>query len=335
MTQALIVTSETDLHADVVIEKLNSSRVKPIRLNTETFIKQSQYCFSWDANGELQQQSLFFADSLRSAKDVKVIWWRKPRHYNIAPEVTDLNAHKYCLDETKSLIQSLPGLFPHASWVNNLYALKLPARRINQIPIAKELGITIPPTIVTNQYEQLVDFVSFYKDCIIKPMDFSGFLHENVQYACYTSQINLKTIENFKNSIHLAPVFVQKRIRKKAEYRVTLIGEKSFVCRIETNHLNDDQVDQDWRIIEPDKLVHKIDILPEEFIRKLHLILDNLKLNFGAFDIILGEDDCLYFIELNPNGQWYWIELLTGLPMVNAMVDLIENLAFKEIYSIT
>jgi glutathione synthase/RimK-type ligase-like ATP-grasp enzyme len=54
-------------------------------------------------------------------------------------------------------------------------------------------------------------------------------------------------------------------------------------------------------------------------------------LNFGAFDIIRDDDDQLYFIELNPNGQWYWIELLTGLPMVQAMVELLEQLADRYI----
>ena len=56
-------------------------------------------------------------------------------------------------------------------------------------------------------------------------------------------------------------------------------------------------------------------------------MLDEFGLNFGAFDIIRDEDDTLYFIELNPNGQWYWIEILTKMAMVRAMLELIEDLA--------
>jgi glutathione synthase/RimK-type ligase-like ATP-grasp enzyme len=58
-------------------------------------------------------------------------------------------------------------------------------------------------------------------------------------------------------------------------------------------------------------------------------MLDKFGLNFGAFDIIPDEDDTLYFIELNPNGQWYWIEIITKMPMVRAMVELLENLALQ------
>jgi glutathione synthase/RimK-type ligase-like ATP-grasp enzyme len=72
---------------------------------------------------------------------------------------------------------------------------------------------------------------------------------------------------------------------------------------------------------------HVPDTLPDEYIQKLRGMLDIFGLNFGAFDIIRDDDDRLYFIELNPNGQWYWIEIFTGMPMVKAMVELITDLA--------
>jgi len=85
----------------------------------------------------------------------------------------------------------------------------------------------------------------------------------------------------------------------------------------------------DWGVTEPDKLVHVPDNLPIDYLNKLHQMLDKFGLNFGAFDIIPDEDDTLYFIELNPNGQWYWSEIITKMPMVRAMVELLENLALQ------
>jgi hypothetical protein len=71
----------------------------------------------------------------------------------------------------------------------------------------------------------------------------------------------------------------------------------------------------DWRVTEPDQLVHVPDKLPIEYLNKLYQMLDELGLNFGTFDIIRDEDDTLYFIKLNPNGQLYWIEIITKMPM--------------------
>ncbi|NEQ69806.1 MAG: hypothetical protein F6K21_30805 [Symploca sp. SIO2D2] len=330
MTNILIVTSESDIHADVVIKELQQSTVKPIRLNSESFIQKSQYCYEWEASGNLSQSWLSFADSLREVEDVAVIWWRKPDDYLVSPEVQDDWAVKYCQEETKSLIHSLSGLYPKAKWVNNYYNMRLPANRINQIPIAQKLEITIPPTIVTNSYKAACSFVSQQGSCIIKSMRYSGFLHDSKQYACYTRPIDVETLEEFRESIELAPVFIQKRIAKKAEYRVTIIGEHHFVCRIDAEHTNDSDVTLDWRVTEPEKLVHVPDKLPLDYLNKLSKMLEEFDLQFGAFDIIRDDDNTLYFIELNPNGQWYWIEILTKMPMVRAMVELIENLALQD-----
>jgi hypothetical protein len=327
--QLLIVTSESDVHADFLIKELSTTKsiIEPVRLNTESFIQKSQYYWAWDALGNVYNQSLFFQDSLREAKEIKVIWWRKPEIYYPYPEVEDEWAVKYSEDETKSLIFSLPGLYPNAMWVNNYYNLRLPSQRINQIPIAKQLGILVPPTLVTNCYEPALDFLKHYGNCIIKPMNYSGFLHKDKQYGCYTHTLDIETLNVLRESIHLAPVFLQKRIPKKAEYRVTLIGDKSFVCRIESKHLDDLDVALDWRITEPERLIHVPDTLPDFYLSKLHQMLKILGLHFGAFDVICDDNDELYLIELNPNGQWYWIEALTGMPMAKAMVELIEKLA--------
>lgn len=325
--QVLIVTSESDIHADAVIQALSNSFVEPVRLNSESFIREASYSYTWHNTGVAYEKLLSFNDSLRTAETVKVIWWRKPIDFDPPEQLTNEWAIKYSQDETKSLIYSLPGLYPDAKWVNSYYNLRLPSQRINQIPIAQKLGLAIPPTIVTNNYKSALDFVAFHADCIVKPMVFSGFMHEDKQYACFTRRIDINTLNQLQESIVLAPLFVQKRISKKAEYRVTVIGDQHFVCRIDVDKSGDQDVRLDWRVTDPSKLAHTPDELPDAYIQKLHKMLKLFGLNFGAFDIILGWDDILYFIELNPNGQWYWVELLTGLPMVKAMVSVIEKLA--------
>ncbi|MEG4918796.1 MvdC/MvdD family ATP grasp protein [Microcoleus sp. B7-D4] len=118
MTDLLIVTSETDIHADVVINQLQKSNIRAIRLNSESFIQKSKYAYSWQASGNPTQSFLSFEDSLREVQDVGVIWWRKPEDYQVFPEVDDAWAIKYCQEETESLMYSLSGLYPKARWVN-------------------------------------------------------------------------------------------------------------------------------------------------------------------------------------------------------------------------
>ncbi len=224
MTDLLIVTSETDIHADVVIEELQKSNIRAIRLNSESFIQKSQYFYEWQASGHPIKSFLSFEDSLREVEEVGVIWWLKPEKYQVFPEVNDPFGFKYCQQETESLIDSIYGLYPKARWVNYYSTMRFLSNRINQIPTVHKLGITIPPTLVTNSYDAAGNFVREQGKCLVKPMRYSGFLHDKKQYACYTNPIDLETLEDFRYSIRLAPVFIQKRIQKKAEYCVTLIG---------------------------------------------------------------------------------------------------------------
>jgi glutathione synthase/RimK-type ligase-like ATP-grasp enzyme len=46
-------------------------------------------------------------------------------------------------------------------------------------------------------------------------------------------------------------------------------------------------------------------------------------LSYGAIDMILTPDGRYVFLEINPNGQYYWIEQMTGLPISDAVCDLL------------
>jgi glutathione synthase/RimK-type ligase-like ATP-grasp enzyme len=50
------------------------------------------------------------------------------------------------------------------------------------------------------------------------------------------------------------------------------------------------------------------------------------RLFYGAVDLILAEDGTYVFLELNPFGQWAWIQDLCGLPIAEAHCQLFRLL---------
>lgn len=42
---------------------------------------------------------------------------------------------------------------------------------------------------------------------------------------------------------------------------------------------------------------------------------------FGVLDFLVTPAGEWYFLEINPNGQWAWIEQETGLPISSAIAD--------------
>jgi hypothetical protein len=51
--------------------------------------------------------------------------------------------------------------------------------------------------------------------------------------------------------------------------------------------------------------------------------MDSFGINFASPDMILTPEGEFVFLELNPNGQWLWLEAELGLPLISSMADLL------------
>ena len=65
--------------------------------------------------------------------------------------------------------------------------------------------------------------------------------------------------------------------------------------------------------------------ITDEFSRNCVKLVKSLGLEYGAIDFILDKDNRPVFLEVNPTGDWYWIERKVRLPITRAMVDLIAS----------
>lgn len=103
-----------------------------------------------------------------------------------------------------------------------------------------------------------------------------------------------------------------------------MVGDKVFACEIHSQE-NQRTID-DWRHYNFDDLKdvkHLVHKLPSEVQDKCIRMADHFGLNFATFDLVLTPDGKYVFLEMNPNGQWLWIEDLTGLPISEAITDLL------------
>jgi glutathione synthase/RimK-type ligase-like ATP-grasp enzyme len=60
-------------------------------------------------------------------------------------------------------------------------------------------------------------------------------------------------------------------------------------------------------------------------IKKCKAFLYQLDLNFGCFDFIVDENENVFFLECNSNGQWLWIEEDTGMDISGAVAEWLIN----------
>jgi glutathione synthase/RimK-type ligase-like ATP-grasp enzyme len=96
-----------------------------------------------------------------------------------------------------------------------------------------------------------------------------------------------------------------------------------FAVGIHSQYLEESRVD--FRRAEIYTLPHTVKTLPAPVSSLCVELVCRLGLRFGAIDLILTPDGRYVFLEINPNGQWYWLEEITGIPLAETMCDLLTG----------
>ncbi|MGB8346821.1 MAG: hypothetical protein WCD86_18175, partial [Ktedonobacteraceae bacterium] len=204
-----------------------------------------------------------------------------------------------------------------------MISLRIPWDKPFQLHVARSCGFEIPPSLITNDPEAAI---SFFEQCngemIYKTLSGGMIMSDTGDpLSIYTSQVTADHLQEGSPIHHTACLF-QARVPKKIELRITVIGSQVFAAEIHSQHSESTAID--WRRSYSD-LLYEIHQLPEEIAEKCLLLVQRFGLVFGAIDMILTPDDRYIFLELNPNGQWAWIEHATGLPLCATLVDLLTE----------
>ena len=127
-------------------------------------------------------------------------------------------------------------------------------------------------------------------------------------------------IENLDLIRHTPGIF-QKAVPKAFEVRATVVGTRIFAARIDSQA--QDETRLDWRrrpFDVEDEPIH----LPDDVAERVRLFMDAFGLVYGAFDFIVTPKGAWVFLEVNAAGQYMWVEAKTGLPITDALVDVLS-----------
>lgn len=119
------------------------------------------------------------------------------------------------------------------------------------------------------------------------------------------------------DSVAVVPHLFQAVVDKVADLRVLVVGREVFAVRIESGML-------DWRK-DYSALSYCVVDLPGRVAKALLAYLEHFGLVSGSFDFAVDRAGDLWWLELNPNGQWGWLEESTGLAMSAAFAELLTQ----------
>lgn len=299
----LVVSTAVDVATDVVVGLLRQRGVQAHRLNTEDFPFRS--LVSWRRDRSARSGVLGFGESTRDPLSrYRSIWYRRVRAPTILPEMAD-GIHEYCVRETRAVL--LGAVLAHeARIMSSPTSVWAAEHKLLQLQVAASLGLEAPETIVTNDPSVILETFGRFRDrMIVKPVR-RGFLEcEGEQYAIYTSRV-LKAHLDDVESAKLCPSIYQPLIDKRSDVRITVVGNQMFGAEISSQ--TDPQAAVDWRRTENPNLPHDRFEVPSALATQVRLLMDRLGLKFGALDFVRTPDDRLIFLEVNPNGQWVWLD---------------------------
>jgi ATP-GRASP peptide maturase of grasp-with-spasm system len=237
-----------------------------------------------------------------------VVWLRKLDVYANESINNKLgNIHKWIKDEYSVFTKSLMLSLKKAKWLCNSDAQYL--NKIDVLNQARQCGLNIPETIVTNNKIALENHLEKFPKSITKCIsDGMSIKLKDKSYLLSTTLIcKGKTLDipDF-----FVPSIVQEYIEKEVELRIFYLDGAFFTAAIFSQKQAHTTVD--FRINLIDKKDSRIVPfeLPENIKLSLTDLMQKINLNTGSIDMIYSKDKRYYFLEINPAGQYDWVDYL-------------------------
>lgn len=303
----LIITHKQDYTVDFVVNKLNKKGIAYKRLNCEDLLK-TKYNFDSEKD---------FSFYFESDNNYHSIWFRRTK----LPKLDGLKQEEmnYMLVEYDSLLKNIFATVD-GKWLSKPIHVYNAENKILQLRKAQLIGFEIPQTIITNDKKEITDFyIKNKKDIIIKPLAQTRVNYKDNAAFIFTNKVNDSLINSIDN-FDITPCIFQQNIKKEYEIRVTVIDKKVFASAVYSQSNENTKID--WR---KESLDFKTIEIPKDISDKCISLLKALNLKFGAIDLIKTLDNKYVFLEINPNGQWAWIEMQTGQKMSDEIIKFLEN----------
>ena len=263
----------------------------------------------------------------KELKEITGVWYRRPRtaqkdlHINVRPDYLD-----YAYSALQQHVNQLYALLENALWISDVYAVRRAENKVFQLLTAKKVGFQIPEVIFTSDAKAAEAFVNKHRTAIVKPESnhWPKPLHKDTQPAIYARKVSANDQVKYAG-LHMAPSIFQQLIDPDFELRITVIGNAVFAAKVLASDFTVEEV-RDWRLAHTDgKLDFEEYNLPDAIAKKCIRLTKELGLNFGAIDMIRAKDGTMWFLEINPNGQWGFIEWATKQPLGKTMAQLLRS----------
>jgi hypothetical protein len=298
-----IVAQRRDVHAQTVRSHLEGRGAAVVVLDPNELGRGAELTFSPHSAGACQWRRC--DGTAVSLAEIGAAWLRPKAGPMAHAAVGEGSDRRFILREWSELFRGWLSGFG-VPLINPPRAVVRASKPV-QLVAAMRAGLAVPETVFTSDLEQAKALAAGPGPTLHKPMT-------PPPDALHPTKLLSEADLAFGPELALAPTIFQRRVPGNRELRITAVGERLFASEFRTE-LVDGRLDH--------AVPHAPHDLPRSVADALQVLLERLDLPYAAIDMRIDPDGEYHFLELNPAGQYLWIEIATGLPISAAIADLL------------
>lgn len=299
----LIITNSTDTTADYLVKRFYRLALPFVRFDTDTCLGSLRFEYR-NSQPRIQLDGITFSPS-----DFTNVWYRRPERVRL-PRIDSSPESDFSRSEWSAAIEGFFAHIPVERWMNHPAREAVASHKVQQLSRAQEIGFAIPDTLVTQEPTELRKFFKLHSGRVIaKPMSIGHISRkgDGVDSLIFTNRVSFEDVVNC-DELTECPTLFQAEIQKHSDIRITVVdGEINAVeltaqdpdghqrCDIRRNHMEDVQ--------------HTSIQLPEVIRERVLALVRSYGLRYSAIDMAVSDRGDWIFFEINPNGQWAWMDL--------------------------
>jgi glutathione synthase/RimK-type ligase-like ATP-grasp enzyme len=309
----LAVTHREDEEAPPVLDALARQGAEVAVLDFSRVPRHGRFAFAY--GGERRREVHLDGCPPLEVERVSAVWWRRPLPLRASRRLGRAHAAFAVRQAGDALMGFLALISRHALFVNHPWRDEVAGLKSFQLAAAERAGLTIPATLVTSEPAEAREF--------LRRCGRAGTVHKAVHSTVADWRRTSRVTPGDRAALGLirhAPVILQQRI-PGVDVRVTIVGDRMFPAEIDARRSSSPD---DYRGFErqcriaPCRLPHQVE-------RGLRALMRDLGLVYGAADFRRGADGRWFFLELNPTGQWGFVEERTDQPITAALAGLLAR----------
>ncbi|MGX1574921.1 MvdC/MvdD family ATP grasp protein [Cellulosimicrobium funkei] len=315
-----IVSHADDLHTTEVVRHLDALGAPHALLDTghaprDVALTSTQDAAGWRADWvDTSAEGVSAVDTTT----LRAVWWRRPQPFALHDDLRSAQDRGFAHGEVAAAVSGLWSCLP-ATWVNDPDRDEAGSRKMWQLQVAARLGLRVPRTCMTNDPARAREFLHREPGRVLfKP--FSG-TPATWRETRPVRDSDLALIE----SVRYAPVIFQEAVAG-SDVRVTIVGTQLFAAELRTE---ESAYAYDFRV-DTHHCPTSVHDLPEHVATALLRLMEVLGLWYGAVDLRRTPEGDYVFLEINPAGQWLFVEYATGQPIAAALAALLARLDREE-----